>query len=169
MSFLPSLITNTFTDLTYRDTTPSLSEATTAFKQCYPSLPEPTTADMSALRTIASYISRRSSALVAASVFALWQLKSETESEYLRDLIAASSPFVAETEAELRLPRTVVSFTGSVIENYPNYLTNTQKYIDGLITAAGGVPGCIDLVAAKESSLIGAAVALACVEEGKAN
>jgi hexokinase len=56
-----------------------------------------------------------------------------------------------------------------VIENYPHYLTNCQKYIDDLVTSAGGVPGSVDLVAAKESSLIGAAVALACLEEGKAN
>jgi hexokinase len=124
---------------------------------------------MRALQTIASYVSRRSSSIVAASLFALWQLKSETETEYLRDLIASSSPFASETEAELRLPRTVVSFNGSVIENYPDYLTNTQKYIDDLLTADGGIPGSIDLVAAKESSLIGAAVALACAVEGKAN
>jgi hexokinase len=124
---------------------------------------------MKALQTIASYVSRRSSSIVAASLFALWQLKSETEDEYLRNLIAAGSPFVPETEAELRLSRTIVSFNGSVIENYPHYLTNTQKYIDDLITGDGGVPGSIDLVAAKESSLIGAAVALACVVEGKAN
>jgi len=124
---------------------------------------------MKALRTIASFVSRRSSSIVAASLFALWQLKTETETEYLRDLTTAtaSSPFAAETEAELRLPRTVVSFTGSVIENYPGYLVNTQRYVDDLITAGGGVPGCIDLVAAKESSLIGAAVALACAVEGK--
>ncbi|KAB5566651.1 hypothetical protein GE09DRAFT_1171693 [Coniochaeta sp. 2T2.1] len=151
------------------DTSPSLSRAITAFKQCYPTLPEPTTTDVKALQVIASYVSRRSSSIVAASLFALWQLKTETETEYLRELMTASSPFVAETEAELKLPRTVVSFNGSVIENYPNYLTNTQKYIDALITADGGVPGSIDLVAAKESSLIGAAVALACAVEGKAN
>lgn len=151
------------------DTSLSLSKAISALKQCYPSLPEPTTADMRALQTLASYVSRRSSSIVAASLFALWQLKSETETEYLRDLIGAESPFVPETEAELRLPRTIVSFNGSVIENYPHYLTNTQRYIDDLITADGGVPGSIDLVAAKESSLIGAAVALACAVEGKAN
>lgn len=66
------------------------------------------------------------------------------------------------------LPRTVVSYTGSVIENYPDYLPTCQKYIDRLVTDAGGVPGTIDLVAAKESSLLGAAVALACVREGRA-
>jgi hexokinase len=122
-----------------------------------------------ALRTLASFVSRRSSSIVAASGFALWQLKAETETEYLQFLLASASPFVAETEAELRLPCTVVSFNGSVIENYPHYLTNCQKYIDQLVTSAGGVPGSVDLVAAKESSLIGAAVALACMEEGKAN
>ena len=58
----------------------------------------------------------------------------------------------------------MISFNGSVIENYPGYLRNCQKYINELV-AGKGVPelGSIELVPAKESSLQGAAVALACV------
>lgn len=64
----------------------------------------------------------------------------------------------------------VVAFNGSVIEHYPNYLQNCQGYIDSLaLSSAKGKAGTIRLVGAKESSLLGAAVALACLEEGKAN
>lgn len=81
-------------------------------------------------------------------------------------------PFAPAIEAELALPRTLVSFNGSVIENYPHYLTTCQRAIDGLMAPSGddddedegGLPGALDLVAAKESSLLGAAVALACLE-----
>lgn len=63
----------------------------------------------------------------------------------------------------------VVAFNGSVIEQYPHYLQNCQGYIDGLLASAKGKSGTMKLVGAKESSLLGAAVALACLEEGKAN
>ena len=113
---------------------------------------------------------------MAASIVALWHLKTESEGEYLRSLSSSADAsttkpesFVAETQAELDLPRTHVAFNGAVIEQYPNYLTNCQKYIDDLVSAEGAAPGTVDLVAAKESSLLGAAVALACLEEGKAN
>lgn len=79
---------------------------------------------------------------------------------------------------ELDLKDHVVAFNGSVIEQYPGYLQNCQGYLDELVSSAGGVdvagegektPVTIRLVGAKESSLLGAAVALACLEEGKAN
>ena len=126
-------------------------------------LPDPTAADLTALRSLSSFITRRSASIVAASLFALWQLKFDAEEEYLRSL-SATHPFVTEIETELKLSRTMVSFNGSVIEHYPNYLINCQKYIDNLITSEGGMPGTLELVAAKESSLLGAAVALACIE-----
>lgn len=63
----------------------------------------------------------------------------------------------------------VVAFNGSVIEQYPRYLQNCQQYIDDLLSSAEGKPCAISLVGAKESSLLGAAVALACLDEGKAN
>lgn len=71
----------------------------------------------------------------------------------------------------------VVAFNGSVIEQYPRYLENCQGYIDDLLEGEGEgegqtrkkAMGVMTLVGAKESSLLGAAVALACLEEGKAN
>ncbi len=121
----------------------------------------PTTADIAALKTLASCISRRSAAVVAASVFALWELKAETEGEFLREL-SGDSPFAAETEAEIKMANTIVAFNGSVIEFYPNHRTNCQRYLDDLVSSTGGAAGSIGLVPAKESSLLGAAVAVAC-------
>ncbi|KAH8884699.1 actin-like ATPase domain-containing protein [Thozetella sp. PMI_491] len=150
------------------DVSQSVESGLATFKAHHPSPVDPTHDDISALRTLASYVSRRSAAIVAASVFGLWELKAETESEFLRNLPAAS-PFTEETEAEMKIARTMVAFDGSVIERYPNYQTNCQKFIDDLVASVGGTPGSVDLVAAKESTLRGAAVALACVQEGRAN
>lgn len=132
------------------------------FTSRHPSPSEPTSADIAFIRTLASYISRRSSAIVAASLFALWQLKLEAEIQYA----------TADTRGELELDDHVVAFNGSVIEQYPHYRQNCQGYIDSLLlsssSSANGKTGTVTLVGAKESSLLGAAVALACLEEGKA-
>lgn len=68
-------------------------------------------------------------------------------------------------EADLGLDKTTVAFNGSVIENYPGYLASCQRYIDELVEN-NGTPknGGIELVPAKESSIIGAAVASACAK-----
>lgn len=115
---------------------------------------------MKFIRTLASYISRRSSVIVAASLFALWQFKNEAE---------ATQPCCPSVRDELDLDSQVVAFNGSVIEHYPGYLENCQEALDALVLSTGGKPGTVSLVGAKESSLLGAAVALACLEEGKAN
>lgn len=108
---------------------------------------------------------------MAASLFALWQFKNEAEA----DLVASSAQSgpshfaAAAAKGELALEGHVVAFNGSVIEHYPRYLESCQGYIDGLLSSAGAAAGTISLAGAKESSLLGAAVALACLEEGKAN
>ncbi|KAJ4422230.1 N-acetylglucosamine kinase 1 [Gnomoniopsis sp. IMI 355080] len=142
------------------DTSTLLEPSLTLFKSRHPSPVEPTTADMAFIRKLASYISRRSSAIVAASLFALWAFKNEAESQHTS----------ANALKELNMDGHVVAFNGSVIEQYPQYLQNCQGYLDALLSSsAQGKPGTISLVGAKESSLLGAAVALACLEEGKAN
>lgn len=159
-----------FTDVACRDTSASLKPSITVFQSRHPSPVEPTTADIAFIRSLASYISRRSAAIVASSLFALWQFKNEAEA----DLLASSHPgrphFAgAAARSELALDGHVVAFNGSVIEHYPRYLQNCQGYIDVLLSSVGARPGTISLAGAKESSLLGAAVALACLEEGKAN
>lgn len=119
---------------------------------------------------------------MAASIFALWQFKNEAEADYLASSSSSpSSPptpsqsFLTAAQGELDLQGHVVAFNGSVIEQYPRYLQNCQSYLDELVSSSSsaaegeGKPATISLVGAKESSLLGAAVALACLEEGKAN
>ncbi|KAL2131713.1 hypothetical protein VTI74DRAFT_4704 [Chaetomium olivicolor] len=153
------------------DTTPTLTSAIKTFTARHP-IPgyTPTTADLSFLRILASHISRRSASLVAASLFALWELKSETEHELLATLPDVHSPFAVETAAEIEISqgKSTVSFNGSVIENYPGYRAHLQAYIDALLAEErengdGKKVGSIALVEARESSLLGAAVALACL------
>ncbi|ORY61325.1 uncharacterized protein BCR38DRAFT_347776 [Pseudomassariella vexata] len=150
------------------DPSPTFDTALPYFATMHPSTVKPTVADMAAIRTLASHVSRRSSALLAASVFALWELRHETEAEYTQSMPSANTKvqFVVEAEAEHALPRTKVAFNGSVIERYPQYRENCQQYIDSLVSESPH-PGAVDLVPALESSILGAAVALACVSDEK--
>ncbi|GAB1315903.1 N-acetylglucosamine kinase 1 [Madurella fahalii] len=158
------------------DLSPTLSSALAVFAARHPSPVPATVEDMSFLRTLASHVARRSAAVVAASLFALWELKAQAEHEFLCRL-PHTSPFVPETEAELSISdaKTTVAYNGSVIENYPGYRGHLQAYIDELVAGSrrpqvdgqgGGEVGggSIALVAARESSLLGAAVALACLD-----
>jgi hexokinase len=123
---------------------------------------------------------------VAASLFALWELKAETETSLLEaaskpmtatdgPLEGGKRPFLEATRCELDISRsrTLVAFNGSVIEHYPGYRTACQEFIRGLLASSScgagpdKPPPSIELVAAKESSLLGAAVALACLDEEK--
>ncbi|KAI1079970.1 hexokinase [Whalleya microplaca] len=145
------------------DTSPTLEKALSYFTTHHPSTIPPTVSDMRAIRTLAGLISRRSAALLAASVFSLWDLRHETEDENLN---ADTSVEEKEAEAEHTLERTKVAFNGSVIEHYPAYRTTCQQYLDGLV-AGSAYPGAIDLVPALESSILGAAVALASAADAK--
>lgn len=98
--------------------------------------------DIDFVRLVAALVSRRAAALLAAGVHALWQLRNAAE-------------MVSEAEA----PRMVVSYAGSVLEYYPGFREECQGYLDGLVGHKG-----LELRAATESSLLGAAVAVACVD-----
>lgn len=122
-------------------------------------------------------------------MFALWELRHETATEYINKATASlavgdgdnsnsdgavmdtsTSPlpkkaeFVSEAEVETSLESTKVAFNGSVIEHYPGYQATCQQDLDRL-TSASVHPGAIELVPALESSLLGAAVALASAVE----
>ncbi|KAK4107962.1 actin-like ATPase domain-containing protein [Canariomyces notabilis] len=164
------------------DSSSSLSTSITLFTSRHPSTVTPTTADLAFLRALASYIARRSAAIVAASLFALWELKAEAERELITDASSSPSFAAAAAEAELALSdaKTTVAYNGSVVENYPGYRDHLQSYIDQLVsisqerrsqdqgqdqgTVARGAEGVIALVEARESPLLGAAVALACLD-----
>ena len=107
----------------------------------------------------------------------MWELKAEAEAALLETL-PETSPFVAETAAEVAIVcgggRTTVAFNGSVVEQYPGYRRVLQGFVDMLLVegqqgqgegggGSGKGVGEIALVEARESSLRGAAVALACL------
>ncbi|CAM1501942.1 Fc.00g039260.m01.CDS01 [Cosmosporella sp. VM-42] len=148
------------------DTSADLAEACKLFATRHPSSHIPNTADLTVLKELASYISVRSSALVAACVYAFWDLRIDSQKAYVAS-IPESSPLRSAAEADIDLEETTVAFNGSVIESYTNYLASCQRYVDDLVGSQGKsstARGSIRLVPAKESSLLGAAVALACVE-----
>lgn len=103
---------------------------------------------------------------MATCVYSLGEVRLESHKAYVATL-PGSSPLRKTAEADLNLKKTMVAFNGSVIEQYPNYLENCQRYVDELVEG-GTCPymGGIELVPAKESSLLGAAVASACVKAG---
>jgi hexokinase len=119
---------------------------------------------MSAIKAIASFVSVRSSALIASAVYALWDIRLEGDEKFLSTL-PESSPLRSKVEDDIKMEKTTVAFNGSVIEHYPGYLASCQRYINELMEGnTSGLPKFIELVSAKESSLTGAAVALACVD-----
>ncbi|KAI0184830.1 hexokinase-1 [Xylaria flabelliformis] len=151
------------------DSSSTLEKALVAFTSAHPCPIPATPADISAIRTLAYCISRRSAALLAAAVFSLWELRYETAIEQVCE-DAGEKP--ADEEDLTASPHTKVAFTGSVIEHYPGYLAQCQDHIAALVAGAENpilAAGSIDLVPAVESSITGAAVALGCaLAEGQA-
>ncbi|KAI1166249.1 hexokinase-1 [Nemania serpens] len=154
------------------DTSPAFEKALVAFTSAHPCPIPATAADISAIRTLASLISRRSAALLGAAVFSLWELRHETAIEQACNDDDAEEEKPAVEEDLAAPPHTKVAFTGSVIEHYPGYLARCQDHITTLVSGAENpilAAGSIDLVPATESSIIGAAVALGCaLAEGQA-
>ncbi|TDZ33879.1 Hexokinase-1 [Colletotrichum spinosum] len=131
------------------DTAASFASSIEMFAATHPSSHTPTPGDMAALRDLASFVSRRSAAIIAACIHAIWSLRLEALQEEAGD---------ERVEHETNLVRTMVAYNGSVIEYYPGYLGMLQKYVDQLVDSKDRG---IELVPAKESSLLGAGVALA--------
>ena len=130
------------------DPSPSLSTGSHIFSSRHPTTTPPTLADLQAVRLIASLVSQRACGIIASGVHGLWQLRNEAE-------------FIAAAESS----HLYVAYNGSVLENYPNFRAACQKHLDTLVEASGGSTGVIELSYAEESSLIGAAVAVACLGE----
>lgn len=145
------------------DTSNDLAHARKLFSDRHPSAHKPTFSDIAALKSLASFISLRSSALVATCVSTLWDVRRESNQNLVATL-PKDSTFYQSAHDDLKLENTTVAFNGSVIEHYPGYLESCQRYIDELSASRGSSEkGSIKLVPAKESSLLGTAVASACV------
>lgn len=133
--------------ITISDTSPMLTRSLQIFISRHPSTHTPTIADLQALQLISSHVAHRAAGVVAAGVHALWQLRNEAESMTADDW-----------------EHTLVAYNGSVIENYPGFKETCQQWLDGLVELSGGKAGVIELMYAEESSLLGAAVAVACLD-----
>ncbi|KAH8599011.1 hypothetical protein B0O99DRAFT_650224 [Bisporella sp. PMI_857] len=129
------------------DVTSNLQSATKIFTSRHPSSHEPSKADIQALQLIASYVTQRAARVLANSVHALWSLRNEAEQ-------------ITPSQSK----HTLVAYNGSVLENYPSFRNTCQNQLDSLVEASGGRPGAIELMYAEESSLLGAAVAVACLD-----
>jgi hexokinase len=150
-------------EVVFRDPSPTtFATSIKYFSEHHPSSHEPTAADMKFLKSLAGFISRRSSAIIATSIYTLWDVRSEQAAAYAQTL-PASSPERKAAKEEAMLPNTIVAFNGAVIEKYPGYLGMCQAYLDDLVKGKDETRR-VELVEATESSLYGAAIALACVE-----
>jgi len=129
------------------DASASLTTAQQIFTSRHPSTYTPTTTDIHALRQIAFLVTQRAAGVVAAGVHALWSLRNE-----------------AQTTTAFDQQHTIVAYNGSVIEHYPGFKETCQQHLDDLAKASGAETGVIELMYAEESSLLGAAVAVACLD-----
>lgn len=82
---------------------------------------------------------------------------SKDDNEIKKNLFDASA-------APVPMERTIVACNGSVIELYPGFHASCQSYLDALIEHSGGAVGAVELAVANESSLRGAAVAVAVID-----
>jgi len=147
------------------DTAPTLTTATNLFTTHHPpspSSPPYTTADISTLRTLASHVIHRATAITAAGLHGLWLLKFPPQ----------TNPEINSTTPPTPPPpsKSLIAYNGSVMERYPGFRESTQKHLDMLVEATVGgedVAGGLELVPADDSSLLGAAVAVACLDAGE--
>jgi len=130
-----------------RDESTPLTTATEMFYARHPTPSPPSYSDILALRTIASHVSYRASAVLAAGIHALWRLRNDAEG-------------IQGKESK----HTVVAYNGSVMENYPCFQESCQRHLDLLAERSGAsATDILELEHAEESSLLGAAVAVACI------
>ncbi|TVY59411.1 Hexokinase-1 [Lachnellula suecica] len=134
-----TLDTETVSDIA-SDESPSLTASRALFTSRHPSSTTPSLSDMRALRLIASHVTYRASGVAPPAP-------------------TPSGPYAA-------LPRTSRLWSASIRwwQNYPGFRESCQEQLDGLCVDSGGAKGVVELEFAEESSLLGAAVAVACLD-----
>ncbi|PIA97731.1 Hexokinase-1 [Cercospora beticola] len=129
------------------DSSRKLEKARAVFLQAHPMRSTPRTRDLQFVRDIAMLISRRASAYIATAMHALWRVRSESEALDNADGVT-------------------IACNGTIIEKYPGFRERCQQYLDDLCEKSGAPRGAVTLSLAPESSIFGAAVAVACMDEG---
>lgn len=99
------------------------------------------------VRQITKCVTQRASALLATAIHSLWYLRATTKGHTPIDMGPVT-----------------IGCNGSVIERYPQFRSQTQRYLNQLTMLSGAGPNVIGLEMAMESALFGAAVAVACLE-----
>ncbi|CZT15838.1 related to Hexokinase-1 [Ramularia collo-cygni] len=131
------------------DTTPTLDTAKATFIQAHPSRSTIRLCELEFIRDVAGLVSRRAAAYLATALHALWVIR--TEAEHLEPGEAT---------------HVTVACNGTVIEKYPRYKELCQQHLDDMCERSGASRGAVTLKMAPESSIFGAAVAVACMEDG---
>lgn len=132
------------------DTTPTLSLSRAAILPHYPpdSKTQILAPDLSFLRSIAQSITCRASTYLATALHALWVVRCEAEG--LRPTTDQS--------------RVSVACAGSIVEKYPGYRQRAQRVLDELCGVGECEEGYVRLGCSGESSVVGAAVAVGCLD-----
>jgi hexokinase len=140
------------------------------FTTSHPCSKPPSDTDMIFLSSLANSIPKRAAAILAAAIHAVWSLNTKTEiqpQQYLSDphdhLRAQSQDQVLSPDEQHPQHISRIAYDGSVIQFYPHFKDSCQAYIDTLLSRSG-YEGALVLECASESSLLGAAVAVACVD-----
>ncbi|KAF1814856.1 actin-like ATPase domain-containing protein [Eremomyces bilateralis CBS 781.70] len=131
------------------DDTLSLSKSAAVLQAQHP-LPHshvPALQDLRFVRQISKLVSRRAAAYLACGIHALWSLRNSSEG------------FEAG-----QVGRVSIGCNGAVIERYPQFKPSCQSYLDEMTRMSGGQEHSVVLEDAGESSIYGAAVAVACLE-----
>jgi hexokinase len=131
----------------FSDESSDLHNATVILQQRHPLLHPPSSADMRYVRQITKCVTQRASALLATAIHSLWHLRATTKGYTPGDMGPVT-----------------IACNGSVIERYPHFRSQTQRYLNQLTTLSRAGPNVISLEMATESALFGAAVAVACLE-----
>lgn len=130
------------------DSTPSLEIARATFTKAHPTRSSPRLCELKFIREIAGLVSRRAAAYLAAALHALWKIRTEAEG-------------LQPGEAT----HVTVACNGTVIEKYPRYRELCQRHLGDMCIQSGASREAVTLKMTPESSIFGAAVAVACMEE----
>lgn len=130
------------------DQTTDLSKASARFHVDHPMRSPPKLHELEFIRSICRLASRRAAAYLATSLHALWAVRTSAEG-------------IEPGEAS----HVTIACDGSMIEKYPGFRQCTQRYLDSLCVLSGASEGTVTLDMSPESSIFGAAVAVACIAE----
>ena len=129
------------------DTSPTISNARTAFLQAHPLSRTPQLHELEFLRDVSQLVAERAAIYLATALHALWMVRTTAEG-----LVAGDASHVT------------VACNGTIVEKYPDFRACCQRHLDDLCQLSGSQRGAVTLEMAPESSIFGAAVAVSCIE-----